>query len=318
MLWLLAAVPMLIGAYVIVLRRRRAALLRHASLRMVDQALQENRLWRRHVPATLFLLGVTLALVAAARPEAMLTLPLREETVILAIDVSGSMRATDVYPDRLAAAQAAAKQFIAAKSSSTRVGIVEFAGTALLAQGPTVTGEDLMAAIDGLQPRDATAIGSAIFASLKAIFPRAELDEVPGHERRGRGLDASTAIILLTDGENTVGPEPVQAARLAAQRGVRIYTVGLGTEHGDLIGSGEWLERVRLDEQSLREIARLTGGEYFHAESLLELTGVYDALRSELVTKSRRAELTLPLSAGAALTLLLGAALSLLWFNRIV
>lgn len=313
MLWLLALVPILAGAYALMLRRRKAELHRLSSLRMVDDALRDSPPWRRHVPAGVFLGGITLALLAAARPEAMLALPLQEETIILAIDVSGSMRATDIFPDRLSVAQAAAKHFVAAKGPGTRVGVVEFAGTALLVQTPTEEADALMTAIDALGPRDSTAIGSAIMASLKAIQPQVELDGAAT-----AGIKGSSAIILLTDGENTVGPEPLRAARLAARHGIRVFTVGLGTEHGDYVPAGASLERVRLDEASLREIARLTGGEYFQADSLVELTGVYETLSSELVVASRRSELTLPLSAAAALALILGAMLSLLWFNRIL
>lgn len=322
MLWLLALVPILAAAYATMLRRRRFALHRLSSLRMVEDAARDSPPWRRHVPAGMFLAGVTMALLAAARPEAMLALPLQEETVILAIDVSGSMRATDVYPDRLAAAQAAAKHFVAAKAYGTRVGVVEFGGTALLVQAPTDRAEDLMAAIDALEPRDSTAIGAAIMAALKAIQPRADFHdahEAPPADVAPRArIEESAAIILLTDGENTVGPEPLRAARLAARHGIRVFTVGLGTQDGDLVPAGASMERVRLDEGSLREIARITGAEYFQADSLVELTGVYETLGSELVVANRRSELTLPLSAASALTLVLGAMLSLLWFNRIV
>ncbi len=320
MLWLLALVPILIGAYALMLRRRRTELLRYAGLRMVEDALQDARSGRRHLPAALFLAGIAIALVAAARPEAVLKLPLQEETVILAIDVSGSMLATDIYPDRLGAAQAAAKRFVAAKSDSTRVGIVEFAGTALLVQIPTSTGDHLVMAIDAMEAKDSTAIGSAILASLKAIDPLLQLDDAAaaGEGRASaQSRENSAVIILLTDGENTEGPAPLQAAELAARHGVRVFTIGLGTDDGQLMNTGPALERVSLDEGSLREIARITGGEYMRADNVFELTEIYETLRSELVTAGRRSELTLPLSAAAALVLVLGAALSLLWFQRI-
>ena len=313
MLWLLALVPVMIGAYALVLRRRSSEMRRYASLRMVGEALQDKRAWHRHLPAALFLAGIAMALLASARPEAVLTLPTQEETVILAIDVSGSMLAMDMYPDRLGVAQAAAKGFVAGKADSTRVGIVEFAGTALLVHGPTATGDDLVSAIDAMEVRDSTAIGSAIVASLSAIAPR-----VASRKRAAPGeIEKSAAIILLTDGENTVGLEPLEAARLAAQLGIRIFTVGLGTDEGDMLPTGPFLERVSLDEDSLREIARITGGEYFRADGLVELHRVYQTLGSELLMASRRAELTWPLSAAAALMLILGALLSLLWSSRI-
>src|SRR5690242_5324839 len=175
-LWLLLAVPLLVGLYIVVLRRRKKLALRYASLSMVREAIGVGQRARRHVPPILFLIGLTLMIVAMARPTAVVTLPTQHETIILAMDVSGSMRAVDVQPTRLAAAQEAARAFINDQPHNVKIGVVSFAGTAAVVQAPTENREDLIAAIDRFQLQRATAIGSGILVSLKAIFPDVEFD----------------------------------------------------------------------------------------------------------------------------------------------
>jgi Ca-activated chloride channel family protein len=329
MLWLLFALPLLVAAYLYVLGRKKKFALRYASLELVKEAMGKGAGFRRHVPPLLFLLALAIMIVAIARPQAMVTLPAQHETIIMAMDVSGSMRAQDVEPNRLAAAQAAAKAFIAEQPDSVQIGIVAFAGTATLAQAPTRNKDDLYAAIDRFQLQRATAIGSAILVSLATIFPNAGIDiatfglEEKGlKERTGTkvppGSYNSALIILLTDGQRTTGPDSIAAARLAADKGVRIYTVGVGTVEGEVIGFEGWSMHVRLDEETLKTIADLTRGEYFYAGNAPDLKKVYQNLNSKLVLEKKKTEITALFAAAAAVLVVLSALLSLLWFNRIL
>jgi Ca-activated chloride channel homolog len=342
-LWLLALLPVLIGLYVLALRRKKKLALRYASLSIVGDALRTGGRVRRHVPPLLFLIGLALMIVAMARPTAIVTLPSQHELVILAMDVSGSMRAVDVQPTRLAAAQAAARAFINDQPSNVKIGIVSFAGTAAVVQAPTENREDLLAAIDRFQLQRATAIGSGLLVSLKAIFPDVEFD-LRASNPRVKGDDAghgtpldhprtpakdtakpvppgsyqSAAIILLTDGQTTTGPDPVEAAKMAAERGVRVFTVGVGTVEGEVIGWEGWSMRVRLDEDSLKQIANVTRGAYFHAGTANDLKQIYKGMNARMVLQKQQTEITALFVAAAAVLVLLGAGLSLMWFNRLL
>ena len=341
MLWLLAAVPLLLGAYAYLLRRRKKLALRYASLAMVRNALSTGQTVRRHVPPLLFLLAIVAMIVAVARPAAVITLPSQHDVVVLAIDVSGSMRAKDVEPNRLAAAQAAAKTFVEEQPRSTRLGVVAFAATALVVQHPTQNREDILAAIDRLQLQRGTAVGSGIVVSLATIFPAAgiTLQSVAGekakpdpwrvppdpnkapkepHKPVPPGSYTSAAIVLLTDGQTTTGPNPVEAAKLAADRGVRVFTVGIGTPDGEVMGFEGWRMRVRLDEETLKTVATLTRGQYFYAGNAAELKKVYRGLNSRFVLEKKETEVSAVFAAVAALLAVCSAMLSLLWFNRIL
>jgi Ca-activated chloride channel family protein len=344
MLWLLMAVPALIAAYRFLLRRKKRTALRYANLSLVKEAVGAFGRFRRHLPPLLFLLALTFLILSVARPSAVVTLPTHQRTVILAMDTSGSMRATDVEPSRMGAAQAAAKSFVIDQPPGTRIGVVSFAGTAAVAQAPTDNREEILAAIDRFQLQRATAIGSGILMSLKAIFPDAEFDLRSWNPRRdssrdfpaGAPLDqsrqpektafkpvppgsyTSAVIVLLTDGQSNVGPDPIEAARIAAERGVRVYTVGFGTAEGEIIRFEGWSMRVRLDEQTLNKIAELTQGEYYYAGSAADLKKVYETLSSRLVFETRETEITVLFSAAAALLALIAGFLSVWWFSRIL
>ncbi len=339
MLWLLVAVPLLVVTYVLLLRRKKKVALRYAALSMVQEAMGAGQRLRRHVPPLLFLVGFAALLAALARPAAVVTLPSQERTVILAMDVSGSMRATDVAPTRLEAAQAAAKAFVAEQPRSTRIGVVAFAGTAAVVQAPTRDRGEVIAAIDRFQIQRATAIGSGLVMALSAIFPDAgiKLSSTPWERAppRATPLDASkpeqeafepvapgsytsAAIILLTDGQSTMGLDPIEAAKMAADRGVRVYTVGVGTNDGEVIHYEGWTMRVRLDEETLKQIAQITRGEYFNAGSAAELKRVYETLTTRLVFESKETEITALFAAVAAVFALASGLLSLAWFNRIL
>jgi Ca-activated chloride channel homolog len=328
-LWLLAALPALAALYVVLLRRRKRFAVRYSSLVLLRDAMA-GATWRRHVPPILVLLALGALIVAMARPSATMTLPSQHETVIMAMDVSGSMRASDVEPNRLAAAQAAAKAFIADQPDHVRIGIVAFAGTATVAQAPTRNKEDLYAAIDRFQLQRATAIGSAIIVSLATLFPDGGYDVAsfsyapekwkrpPNFKPVPPGSYGSAVIILLTDGQRTTGPDSLMSARLAAERGVRIFTVGVGTPEGKIVGFDGWSMHVRLDEETLRAIADLTRGDYFYAGNAVDLKKIYQTMNSRLVMETKKTEIGAFFSAAAALLVLLAAALSLAWFNRIV
>ena len=335
MLWLMLVLPLLLAAYVLVLRRKKKLALRYASLALVRDAMGVGQRIKRHIPPLLFFVALAAMLFAIARPQATVTLPTQHETVILAMDISGSMRATDVEPNRLVAAQNAAKQFVAEQPENVRIGVVAFAGTATVAQAPTRNREDVVAAIDRFQLQRATAIGSAIIVSLATIFPEAGIDigaltygaetpkkgekpAAPAHKPVPPGSYASAVIILLTDGQRTTGPDSVQAAKMAAERGVRIYTVGVGTPDGKIIGFEGWSMRVRLDEETLKAVADITRGEYFYAGNAVDLKKVYQALNAKLVLERKKTEVSALFAAIAALFAVVSAALSLAWFHRIV
>lgn len=339
MLWLLALCPLAVAAYVLLLRRRRTATL-YPGLGLLQQAMGPGRRWRRHLPPILLLMAWALLLLAAARPVARISLPNEQQTLLLVMDVSGSMRATDVKPNRLVAAQAAAKSFISSLPREVRVGIVAFAGSAQLAQAPTRNHEDLFQAIDGFQLQRGTATGNGLVVALATLFPQAGIDlahwgtggarDTTPAPPAGRGTASpppwqpvpagsytSAAIIMLTDGQRTTGVDPLDAARLAAERGVRVYTVGVGTVDGETLGFEGWSMRVKLDEETLKAVAARTQGEYFHAASAEALHQVYEALSSRLAMETHETEISALLALAAAALVLLATGLSLTWFGRV-
>ncbi len=338
-LWLLLALPLLVVLYVWLLKRKKKMAVRYASLSIVKEAMG-GQSWKRHIPPALFLLAMAAMLVAAGRPQAVVTLPSNQQTIILAMDVSGSMRATDVQPNRLVAAQNAAKSFIADLPRHVKVGIVAFAGSAQVAQLPTVNREDLVTAIDRFQLQRATATGNAIVISLATLFPDQGIElaamQGGGRERqRGFAIDgdrkekkeftpvapgsySSAAIIMLTDGQRTTGVDPLEAAKMASERGVRVYTVGIGTVDGETIGFEGWSMRVRLDEETLKSIAQKTEAEYFYAGTAHDLKKVYETLSSKLTVEKKETEISALFAMAAAALALLSAGLSLFWFNRIL
>ncbi len=342
MFWLLLALPALAGLYLYVLRRKKKLVVRYASLGLVKQAMGNDLHWRRHVPPALLLLAIAIMLLAGTRPTAVVTLPSQNQTIILAMDVSGSMRATDVEPNRLVAAQNAAKAFLKELPAQVRVGIVAFAGTAAVVQAPTLDREALNAAIDRFQLQRGTAIGTGLMLSLATLFPDAgiELDSVPEKRPASRprntpigeagqadkkefkpvppGSNTTSAIILLTDGQPTTGIDTMEAARMVAERGVRVYTVGIGTVEGENIGFEGWSMRVRLDEEALKDVANATQGNYFYAGTAAELQKVYEALTSRVILEKKETEISALLALAGAALAALAATLSLLWFNRIL
>jgi len=336
-LWLLLALPLMVLGYVWLLRRKKTRRLRYSSLANVRQAMGRAH-WRRHLPPALFLLAVGTLMLAAARPLASIALPSEHATVILAMDVSLSMRVSDVKPTRLVAAQEAAKAFLKELPKNVKVGIVTFAGSAQLVQPATFSREDLVTAIDKFQMQMGTAVGSGIVVSLAELFPDEGIDigEMTFGERRQRGKsleqaakapkkafepvapgsNGSAAIILLTDGRRTTGIDTQEAAKMAADHGVRVYSVGLGTVDGEVASSEGWAMYLRLDEPSLKAVAATTQGEYFYAGTAENLRTVYEHLSTRLRVEKRETELSGLLALCAAALAIASAALSLWWFNR--
>ena len=337
LLWLLAALALLPVAYAWLLRRRSRAALRFSSLG-VAHAAAAGRHWRRHLPPALLLLAFAGLLIAAARPVARVPLPWSRSTVMLAIDVSLSMRVSDVKPTRLVAAQEAAKLFLSELPKGIEVGLVTFAGSSQVAQRATLDRESLVSAIDAFQMQMGTAVGNAIVLSLAELFPEQGIvlnDLAPARTQRGRSLDdkakpppvqvapvrpgsyESAAIILLSDGRRTTGVDTLEAAKMAADRGVRIHVVGLGTVEGDTATPDGTAIYMKLDEPTLREVARMTGGEYHHAGTAEKLRSVYEQLGSRVQVESRETELAGMLSLISALIAMTAALLSLMWLGRI-
>ncbi len=337
MLWALLALPAVVALYFWILGRRRKNTVRLASLAIARQAMGKGPGWRRHVPPLLLLGALGTLLFSLSRPAAMVTLPMAERTIMLAMDVSGSMRAEDVKPNRLVASQEAAKAFLTDLPREVRVGVVSFAGTAAVVQPPTFSRDDVIAAIDRFQLQRGTATGSGIVLSLATLFPDAgiEIQTITGQRNMPRmlgdkepkkqdfkpvepGSYNSAAIIMLTDGQRTTGPDPLDAAKMAAERGVRVYTVGIGTTQGEVIGFEGWSMRVKLDEETLKNISLLTHGEYFYAGTAEDLKKVYQSLSSRIVVERKETEITALFAGLGALLALAAAALSLWWFGRVL
>ncbi len=337
MLWLLALLPLLVLLYLWVLKRKRKTTVRLSSVALAKLAAGSGPGWRRHVPPLLLLLALGTLLLAVARPMATLTLPLSERTIMLAMDVSGSMRAEDVKPNRLVASQEAARAFVNNLPREVRVGVVSFAGTAAVVQAPTDSREDVLKAIDRFQLQRGTATGSGIILSLATLFPDDGIEiqhitgqrSFPGNNNNiakkeakpftpvPAGSYSSAAVIMLTDGQRTTGPDPLDAAKMAAERGIRVYTVGIGTTGGEVIGFEGWSMRVRLDEETLKNISALTQGEYFYAGTAEDLKKVYESLSSRMVVERKETEITALFAALGALLAAAAAGLSLWWFGRV-
>jgi Ca-activated chloride channel family protein len=330
MLWGLLLTPVLAALYILAQRRRQRYAVRYASLSLVREALGRGPGWRRHVPPALFLLGVTAMLFALARPTSVVTLPNQEGTVILTMDVSGSMRADDLKPDRLGAAKAAARAFVEKQPPGVKLGVVSFSDNAFLVQAPTSDKEAVIAAINRLTTQRGTAIGSALLTSLDALFEDSSIEgttpyspnqptptPMPTPTPLPKGVYEPALVVLLTDGESNRGPRPLDVVERVAARGVRVYTIGVGSLEGTVLRTGGRAMRVRLDEDTLKAIAQATDGAYFNASTESDLRSIYENLSTQLVFRKQQTEITALFTGAAAVLSLIAGALSLLWFNRL-
>ncbi|TME62998.1 MAG: VWA domain-containing protein, partial [Chloroflexi bacterium] len=312
-LLLLVVVAGLAVLYVLAQRRRNRYALRYANLSLVREAIGKGPGWRRHVPPALFILALAFMAIAVARPQAVVAVPSQEGTVILAIDVSGSMLAEDMKPNRMEAAKAAARAFVDKQSESVKIGVVSFSGDASIVQSPTTDKTLVIAAINRLRPQRATAIGRAILVSLDAIaesqgseadLPSSILQQ-PGQPDGSAtprpsatipaylaGQHAAASIVLLSDGQNNQFPAPLDIVDQASSRGVRIYTIGVGSAAGAIVRLQGRAVRTALDETTLKKIAEITDGQYFNANTEADLRAVYENLTTELVVRNEKTELT--------------------------
>ena len=330
-LFLILVVPALLAAYIWAQRRRQKYALRYASLSLVREALGKGPGRKRHIPPALFLIALLFMALGTARPETVVIVPVQEGTVILAIDVSGSMLAEDLKPNRMEAAKDAAKLFVAKQGPDVKLGVVAFSGDAQIVQTPTKDHDQVIAAINRLRPQRATAIGRGMLASLDAIFLDSE-ETAPSvialHRLAGEptgptpppvpvGADHTATIVLLSDGQNNQFPAPQQVIEDAASRGIRVFTVGVGSADGTVVRIQGRSVRTRLDEATLKQIAEQTDGQYFNASNEKDLRAVYENLSTQLVFRQQKTEITAILTAIAAVFSMIAAALSLFWFNRI-
>lgn len=340
---LLILVPLVIAAYVWVLRRRRRVVVRYSSLSLIRDVLPKRSNWRRHVPFALFALALSSLVVALSRPVSIVSVPSNQTTIILSLDVSGSMCQTDIQPSRLKAAEAAMLSFIERQGGNTRIGLVAFSGFAAIIQPPTSDPEELQTAIESLMTGRRTAIGSGLLKALDAI---AEVDPnvapstneystQPEPEPVPRGAYVPDIIVLLTDGVSNAGPDPIEAAQQAVTRGVRVYTIGFGTANGaefsqgcgpqfrsgGQFGGGQFGGggpggggfRRGIDEATLQQVAEMTGGTYHAAESAGELQSVFANLPTYLIMKHETTEISVIFAALGALLAALAMALALMW-----
>lgn len=328
MLFWLALVPPFVAVYLGMQQRRRrlVALYGNPSLAQEGQGRQVGA--RRHIPPALFLVALVILIVAMARPQTVVSLPRLEGSVILAFDVSGSMAADDLKPTRLEAAKAAARQFVQDQPLGVQVGVVTFSEGGFTTQPPTDDKDAVFAAIERLSVQRGTSLARGIEASLNVIaaqdgdnqplslsLPRTQTPE-PTATPVPDGTYTSAVIVLLTDGENNQEPHPLEVAQTAADRGVRIYTVGVGSAAGATLHIEGFTVRSRLDEETLRQISELTGGTYFSAESEEDLRAIYDNLDPQLAIKPQEMEVTSLFAGAGILILMVGSALSLLWLGR--
>lgn len=354
LLLLLLIGPLLLAAYWWLLRRKRKFAVRYSSLSLIREALPKRSRWRQHLPFALFLLAMLLLLTAVARPVALVEVPLSRTTIILALDVSRSMCSTDVEPNRLAVAQDAALAFIDEQPDGTRMGVVAFADFAELVVVPTADKEVLRTSVANLTTALGTAIGSATLKSIDAIAEVNTAVAPSGVNLQPDSADDSPAelvdgfqpdiIVLLTDGANSRGPLPIDAARQAADRGVRVYTIGFGTDDPQQMvcsrqqlggsnfgpgapgfggfgpnsfGGGNDLRRfLMIDEDTLQAVSDLTGGDYYRAESAEQLNQVFRDLPTQIVLQQQTIEISVFFVALSALLAVTAVALSLRWYRH--
>jgi Ca-activated chloride channel homolog len=328
MLALLVTIPLFVALYLLLQRRRNTAIATHSGFGLLANQAGRQLGARRHIPLILFLAGMTVLITALARPQMVVTLPKVAGTLILAFDVSGSMAAEDLQPNRMEAAKAVAADFVKRQPITVQVGVVAFSDSGISVQPPTNDQEATLAAIARLKPERGTSLANGITAALKAIEV-SQAREIPSMYTNltpmptptptvvPPGTHTSAAIVLLTDGENTVNPDPLAAAQIAAERGVRIHTIGIGSPAGINLEVNGLLVHTQLDEAVLKKISLLTDGAYYNAQNEDDLRAIYANINPQLVIKDEKTEVTSLFAGLSGLILLLGGALSLLWFGRV-
>jgi Ca-activated chloride channel family protein len=322
MLLSLALVPLVLLLYLWLQRRRNRDFALLGAMGFVADRNVNPPGRKRHVAPILFMLGLTLLFFAAARPQMVLALPHIEGIVMLAFDVSASMGADDMEPTRLGAAKIAAAAFVERQPGNIKIGVVAFSDEGLVVQRPTDDHVEITAAIKRLMPQTGTSLGHGILAALEDDFPVLESDQSRDGQMETMpevsiGAFAPRVIVLLTDGEDTTRSDPLEAAQMAIEQGVRVYTVGIGGAGGTTLEIDGFNVFTRLDENVLKDIAQLTEAEYYNAEDSDDLRSVYQNLDPKFVVRPEKMEITSILGGISMLVLLLGGAISLLWFGRI-
>jgi Ca-activated chloride channel family protein len=320
----LVVVPVLALAYVSMQRRRQRYALRYASVSLVQQAVGTGPGIKRHIPAGLYLLALTALVIALARPEAVVPTPTTTGTIILSIDVSGSMFAQDVDPNRMEATKEAARNFVERQPSGVKIGVVSFSDFAALVAPPSDDRAQALESIGRLRPQRGTNIGAGVAVALDAIYEE-QADGAPivtGEPTPVPDLGAvidppPASIVLVSDGDSTVGPDPLELAQEAADNGVRIYTVGIGTPEGTVLQIDGRNILTRLDEATLKGMADMTGGRYFNAQTETDLREIYDDLARERVFEDKETEITVAFAAVALVLSMVAGGLGLVWFNRL-
>jgi Ca-activated chloride channel family protein len=324
MLVFLLLVPLLVLLYRRQLRRREQVLARYGGFGLTLSAAQPSSR-RRHVPMILFLVGITILLVGMARPQSPINLPRIEGTVVLVFDVSGSMAATDLEPSRMEVAKAVARDFVERQPSGVRIGVVAFSDSGLNIQPPTNEQELVLTAINRLAPQRGTSLGFGMLSALEELVGDDEPEEPLYTNREPSATPApvppgsrrSELIVLISDGENTADPDPLEVAQAAANLGIRVYTIGIGSVEGVPLEVEGFTVHTALDEEMLQQIAAISAAEYFRAASPEQLREIYDAIELQLVVRPEEIELTALFAALGVLVLLIGAFFSMQWFGRI-
>ncbi|HTP02372.1 MAG TPA: VWA domain-containing protein [Anaerolineales bacterium] len=319
-------VPVLVGIYVQMQRRRQRIRAQYGNMGFVQNTSGRRIGAVRHIPPLLMLAGLSILMLASARPQTEVALPRVEGTIILAFDVSGSMAATDLQPTRIDAAKAAARAFVDKQPSTVQVGIVAFSDSGFSVQAPTNDKDQVLASINRLSPQKGTSLANGMLASLKVIqtsnegthfYSSVTPDPNATSDPGAGGQYTSSVVVLLTDGENNEQPDPLAAAQAAAKRSVRIYTVGIGSPEGATLHINGFTVHTQLDEPTLQQIAQITGGTYFNAISAQDLSRIYSNLDPELIIKPEKTEITSIFAGASAAILLIGGLLSLFWFSRL-
>lgn len=310
--WLLLFIPVvaLAASYLIQAKRRSQYAVTFATLPMLERLTPEKPGWRRHLPATLLVLGFVVLTVAAARPQVDEQVPRERATVVVVVDVSLSMKATDVAPDRISAASQAAQSFVDGLPDGFNVGVVTFAGSATVLAPPTSDHAAAITALGRLVLDEGTAIGDGVMTSL------AQIESTAANDGTGGDTDVPAQIVLLSDGTNTVGSSLDQAAGAAQQAGVPVSTIAYGTPSGTVTVDGT-LVPVPVDQSSLDALAQATGGIGYAAETADQLDSVYDDIQSSIGFTTEERDVTPYVIAVALVLLLLAAAMSLRWFARL-
>jgi Ca-activated chloride channel family protein len=331
MLLVLVVLPLLVTLYLALLRRRRRMLAAYGAMGFGSAPTSRKRSAglgaRRHVPPALFLAGLAILVVALARPQAVVSLPRVQGTVILVFDVSGSMAADDLKPTRMEAAKVAARDFVARQPPSVLIGVVAFSDNGFSVQAPTDDSATVLVAINRLEPARGTSLGQGIAAALTTItaanaegglfYSDRPVEATATPTAVPAGSYAPAAIVLLSDGENNERPNPLEAAQAAAERGVRIYTVGIGSPGGATLQLEGFSVHTQLDEALLQQIAQISGGEYYQASTADDLRAVYDQLNPQLLLKAENLEVTSLFAGAGVVVFLLAGLLSLFWFGRL-